>query len=469
MLMANRAVGQAQAMVQKTVARLSSGLRINQASDDAAGLAIASRMEARGRAINVGLRGINDLVSLVQVADSTLASIGQNLQRIRELAVQAANGIYTSADRQALNRESQTLYMASREMQSQAAFNGQKLLDGSLHLRGDSLRLDAAIALDVQAVFSAKTTDVLFRYAQMAQASTSITPTGALSAGDLRINGKAVSASVAGAGAGQTADSAWAIAKAIQAVGITDLTATASTTVVGSATAIGNGNVIAGQIVINGVPTGAGNYVSAINGIAGLTGVTASVSGGATPTLTLRAADGRNISVSGVGGFGLSDQVAVGSVTVTGPLAEGAAANLTIAGTSPGNAGFNVASVVAVDTGDPVYVPLDEAFGYDQNPNLETADGATSTILIADRKLAKLLDIRSKLGAVQNTLELRSALLANAGEANAAARSRVIDADYAVEMVALIRGKIIQQAGLAMIAQSNLDTGRLLTILIRAV
>jgi flagellin len=184
--------------------------------------------------------------------------------------------------------------------------------------------------------------------------------------------------------------------------------------------------------------------------------------------LTLRAADGRNINVSGAGGFGLSDQNSVASLTVTGPLAEGASANLVLTGGNPAIAGFSGGTVAAVDSGAPVYVPLDEDAGFDQNPNLQTADAASSTIILMDRKLDKLLALRPKLGAAQNVLELRSAFLANAEETNAAAKSRIVDADYAVEMSTFVSSKIIQASGLAMIAQSNVDPGRLVAMLLGA-
>jgi flagellin len=459
--------------------RLSSGLRVNHASDDPAGIAIAERMEARGRAIRTGIRGVNDLISLVQVADASLASIGQNLQRIRELAVQAANSTNTTADRQALDLESRALMTASRLLQNSTTFNGQQILNGSLNLNGVMPGLDASLSLYIQNVFQEKTTDELFRYAQMAQAACTISPNGPLASGDLRINGVAVAASVAGSQAGQTSDSAWSVAQAIAGVGITGLSAVANaTSITGSSTLPPGGGVItSGQITINGVSVGAGNYVSAINAVSGQTGVTASVVAGAAPlgfpanipyTLTLRAADGRNINVSGAGGFGLSDQNSVASLTVTGPLAEGASANLVLTGGNPAIAGFSGGTVAAVDSGAPVYVPLDEDAGFDQNPNLQTADAASSTIILMDRKLDKLLALRPKLGAAQNVLELRSAFLANAEETNAAAKSRIVDADYAVEMSTFVSSKIIQASGLAMIAQSNVDPGRLVAMLLGA-
>lgn len=466
MLAANRVLAGTQTAVQKTVARLSSGLRINRASDDAAGMAISERLESRGRALSMGLRGVNDLVSLLQVADSTLSGITSSLQRIRELAVQAANGTYSASDRKALDLECQALITTARAMQFAANFNGQKLLDGTLSLRDPSVASETGITLDLPPVFQPNTTDDLFRIAQLSQASTTVTPAGALTAGAVSINGLAVPASVAGAQAGQTAGSAWAVATALGSVAVTGLSVTANATTVTGASVVppGGGLISAGDIVINGVAIGAGNYVSAINAKSGQTGVTATVSGGA---LTLQASDGRNIDVSGASSFGLGDQTAVGTILITGPVAEAGKGNLTIAGTSPGSAGLNAGNIPTALTGDTAVIPLDEAAGYDLNPSVKTAEAATATIDLMDRKIGKAIAARTKLGAAQNALELRTGFLGNAANATAQSRARIVDADYAVEMSEFVRLRILQTSGLAMIAQANLNPSRILAQLIR--
>jgi flagellin len=371
------------------------------------------------------------------------------------------------------------LIAASRGIQSTADFNGHKILNGSLHFRNATLGLDAGVSLDIDGVFRGQTTDALFRYAQLAQASTTISPNGALLSGDLLINGNAIAASAGGSQAGQTNDSAWAIAQAISGAAVVGLTAVANaTTITGSSTLPPAGGILsAGQITINGVSVGSGNFVSAINAVSGQTGVVATVVAGTAPigfpadipyTLTLSAADGRNINVTGTAAFGLNDQNAVGTLTVSGELAEGGKANLAISGNSPTTAGFSAGVIAAVDSGAPVPLILDEAAGFDLTPSLQTIDGATSTIQLMDRKLDILLTLRSKLGAMQNTLELRNEFLATANETNAAARSRIFDADYAIEMSALIRIKILQSSGLAMLAQANVDKRNLVSMLLGA-
>jgi flagellin len=111
--------------------RLSSGLRINSAKDDAAGLAIAERFTTQIRGLNQAARNANDGISLAQTGEGALAEITNNLQRVRELAVQAANSTNSASDREALNQEVEQRLAEIERVASQTSFNGQKILDGS--------------------------------------------------------------------------------------------------------------------------------------------------------------------------------------------------------------------------------------------------------------------------------------------------------------------------------------------------
>ena len=111
--------------------RLSSGLRINSAKDDAAGLAISERLSAQINGLTVAARNANDGISLAQTAEGDLAQIGNNLQRMRELAVQSANASNSVSDRAALNAEVQQLAQEIDRVAQASSFNGVKLLDGS--------------------------------------------------------------------------------------------------------------------------------------------------------------------------------------------------------------------------------------------------------------------------------------------------------------------------------------------------
>jgi len=130
-LVAQKNLSANSAGLQNSISRLSSGLRVNSARDDAAGLAIATRMSADIRGMDVAKRNANDGVSALQVADGTLGSVGDNLQRMRELAVQSANGTLTASDRTNLDAEFQALNTEITDQVGKANFNGVNLLDGS--------------------------------------------------------------------------------------------------------------------------------------------------------------------------------------------------------------------------------------------------------------------------------------------------------------------------------------------------
>ncbi len=131
-LTAQRNLNASQNDLSTAIQRLSSGLRINSAKDDAAGLAIATRMTSQINGLNQAVRNANDGISLAQTTESALGEVTNNLQRIRELAVEAANGTYSTADRAALDVEVQQRISEINRIATKTTFNGQKVLDGSL-------------------------------------------------------------------------------------------------------------------------------------------------------------------------------------------------------------------------------------------------------------------------------------------------------------------------------------------------
>ncbi len=149
-LNAQRNLSTSGASLATTIQRLSSGLRINSAKDDAAGLAISERFSTQIRGLDVAVRNANDGISLAQVAEGSLTEIGNNLQRIRELAVQSSNATNSSSDRAALNAEVKQLTAEIDRVAKQSEFNGTKLLDGSFSSQLFQVGANAgqAIAID---------------------------------------------------------------------------------------------------------------------------------------------------------------------------------------------------------------------------------------------------------------------------------------------------------------------------------
>ena len=143
-LNAQRNLSTSQNALATSMQRLSSGLRVNSAKDDAAGLAIAERMNAQVRGSNVAMRNANDGISMFQTAEGAMGKIGDSLQRIRELAVQSANGSISDADRANLNAESTQLVAEISRVADSAKFNGVTLLDGSLTSANFQVGADAS-------------------------------------------------------------------------------------------------------------------------------------------------------------------------------------------------------------------------------------------------------------------------------------------------------------------------------------
>jgi flagellin len=171
--------------------RLSSGLRINSAKDDAAGLAISERFSTQIRGSGVAQRNANDGISLSQTAEGSLTEVANNLQRMRELAVQARNGTNSATDRAALDNEVQQLKAEINRVAATASFNGVKLLDGSFTSAMFQVGANAGEAIYVNNLVDAKTSQLgTYNYATVnGAAATAFT---AVTAGDLTINGTSV-------------------------------------------------------------------------------------------------------------------------------------------------------------------------------------------------------------------------------------------------------------------------------------
>ncbi len=568
--------------------RLSSGRRINTAADDAAGLAIANRQTSQIRGLDQAIRNANDGVSLIQTAEGALDETTNILQRMRELAIQSANGIYSDADRSTLDAEVQQLKAELDRISETTSFNGQKVLDGTL---GDvelqiGSEANETVSFSVQAsdieslggassadVVGATVTNGLTVLADITGVAS--TGTNSLIINDVNVGsltsatltdlndyigamnsslevgraGVEVSASVelngSSVGAGELSDAAGTfitialvdgdgltttynisdtanleeLADKIDSAsggnvkasigddgrlsllseGATSITVTDATGASGLKTTVENfrlnltdtnsedGNdevsiqfgtgslativtndsmaselgldaraksditsgvvtgtaaVLEGDLVVNGVeigsitPTAASAaaltsaIVAAVNDVSAETGVVASVInsdgtvGAAVTSYTLNTLDGSEISIDFAG------------TTATAVLL--------------GIQETNISSA----TGDSVA-------GID----ISTAAGAQDSISVIDVALEQINASRSELGAVTNRLEFTMSNLMNVSENTSAARSRIVDADFAAETANLSRAQVLQQASQAMLAQANAQPQQVLQLL----
>ena len=450
--------------------RLSTGVRINSAKDDAAGLAISTRMTANVRGIAAAIRNANDGISLTQTAEGSLSAIGDNLQRIRELAVQASNTGNSSSDRSAMNSEATQLIAEIDRVASNSAFNGIKLLDGSF--QNQDLQIGAgndsndritvsignakASSLGVGGGSSYLTKNTTaYQVTSSALASGGITING-FSVGDTSADGVSLSA--------DSANSAIAKANAINAIsGTTGVTASVvNTEKTFTATSAGNaftftvnGVTISGTSDIASTKTAASTISAAINAVSAQTGVTAAIDGDA-GNYKLTAIDGRNIVIGGA----LSSSSGAATVTFGTTfgkinLASNSSAGVTLGGTQITSIGATAGALTMTTTAGAGVSTLD----------LSTAAGAKASLNVLDKAINQITDSRASMGAYQNRLTAAISNLETTSTNLAASRSRILDTDYAKETTNLAKSQIITQAATAMLAQANQSAQSVLALL----
>jgi len=436
--------------------RLSSGLRINSARDDSAGLAIASRFSSQIRGLNQAVRNTNDGISLAQTAEGALQESQNILQRVRELSVQSANDTNSASDRESLQAEVDQLTAELDRIATTTQFNGSKILDGSFlgsrfHVGANSRE---TITVNVQDARSS----ALGR--QSRTDGDYVDATISLATGDVQINGVSIRGTVAADDTlSSTLNDGSAIAKAAAINDSSKFTNVRA--IVNKAVDDTNGQVQGGDldstnyITINGETiTGVtvqqddadDTLVNAINAVTTKTGVIASLDENS--RLVLTAEDGRNIDVvtAGTGNniTGLTQETLRGSITLQSEDA--------VSLTTSANA------AAAIGLGDPGGNP--EIYGVNSQNAVKTIDirtreGANLAIDIADVAIGQVSSIRASLGAIQNRLESTVNNLSATAENLSAARSRIQDADFASETAQFTRNQIIQQAGISVLAQAN--------------
>lgn len=471
-LTAQRNLGVNQASLQTSMQRLSSGMRINSAKDDAAGLAISDRMTSQIRGLTQAARNANDGISLAQVAEGAMGSVSANLQRIRELAVQSANGTNSASDRQALQKEVAQLKEEIARVASQTEFNGIKLLDGTYSTQQFQVGPNANQTIGVS-VSSALATDMgnnnvtTTTGAGIATATASAGPLAANLA--TAINGFAAQIlTVAGNGtvnatnpALPISSSAKTIATSINAfTGQSGVTAVPSN--IATITGVAVGSVQFDLMGMNATPITISATVSSatdlaaiaqsINAQSGVTGITANAD--KVGNLVLSNTTGDDIRIGNLSAA-LSAATVKGADTVTAAVAFGATGVVTVGGSIKFNSstGFSLAT----DTAGTLFTNLSNGSTLSAVAAIDigTAAGATDALLVVDAALSTVSSSRAQLGAVQNRFLTTIDNLNTTNENLAASRSRIQDADFALETANLSRTQILQQAGTAMVAQAN--------------
>lgn len=476
-----RHLNSSQTSLSTSLQRLSSGLRINSAKDDAAGLAIAERMTSQIRGQDQARRNANDGISLAQTAEGALQSAGDVLQRIRELAVQSSNATNSASDRQALNAEVNQLTAEMDRIAKTTEFNGRKLLDGSFTTA--TFQVGANAGQTIQATTANFSTNQFggYRIGSVVAANagakgdltagstafalpSSAAATNRVAGGTVTVNGAAGAAAVT-IPAGASAKTAAQLINADN--GTTGVSASAKTEfdIDFSAPNVSykfdvtsdNAAAITVSFTIGSEDNdGLAAAVNAFNDVSAKTGVSARVND-AGDGLTLLNSFGENITIA---------NAASGSNTAT------------IGGTS------TAAGATAIGTGQLV-LDSDKSFSIDA-PNttdffnnvsaaaqlqkvseldVSSVDAAQRTLAIADAALSAINGQRAKFGALQARFETTISNLQVSSENLSASRSRIRDTDFAAETANLTRAQILQQAGSAMLAQANALPQQVLSLL----
>ncbi len=474
-LTAQRNLNRSEGDLATSLQRLSSGLRINSAKDDAAGLSISDRMTAQIRGLNQAVRNANDGISIAQVSEGALGEVTNALQRMRELAVQSANDTNSATDRASLQKEVSQLAQEISRIATQTQFNGKSLLDGSFGTGSFQVGAYAGQTISFaigNAQASAIGSNVVSSNTHVGGALTAaadITGGNNVAAQSLTVVGPTGSAAVV-VGADNTAK---AIAAAVNAQSSsTGVTATASNSVALASVSVAGtvsfnlygSNATAVAISANvASATDLTALSDAVNAATASTGVTATLSSDKA-SITFSNNDGSDIAIENYlnsGGTGTAT-VAVGGVTLT----DGAVTDsLVVGGALAFTASTNFS--VSTDTGTTVLAgaTVASALSSVASMSVGTQAGASAALAVVDGALSFVDDLRAALGAVQNRFSSVVASNQATAENVSAARSRIQDADFAAETAMLSRAQILQQAGIAMLSQANQQPQNVLSLL----
>ncbi|WP_318421473.1 flagellin [Photobacterium leiognathi] len=515
---AQRNLNSASSSVADSMQKLSSGLRINSAKDDAAGLQISNRLTNQTNGLNVAMRNANDGVSMAQTAEGAMQESTTIMERMRELALQSANGSNSDKDREAMQKEMGQLQAEMNRIADTTSFGGQSLLDGSFGSKSFQIGANSneTQSLELMDVSSHALGQTYKSFGEDADGNTTLSATttagtmGGNGALTLDIGGQSQSISV---GYDMTADD---LAEKINNIdGVSGVTVTqagdktpaqnATMTLENVALAAGT----SGSLNINGkevdladavgLATASGvqnqKIAELINNVSGDTGVKATfVADGANAgSITLEGSDGKAIDISAnltgaTGAAGTSSGAGAAGATATidlgtGNTVTGAGGAGGVNDGDPGAAGTS-GNGSAVEKGTPAEkgdftinfatakldASIDGAVSVGGTTitqtegtttesvaslDLSTAAGAQNAIDVLDAAMEQVDEKRAEIGAFQNRMNHTMSNLANINENVNASNSRIKDVDFASETINMTKGQILQQAGTSILAQAK--------------
>jgi flagellin len=424
--------------LQTSLQQLSSGLRINTAADDAAGYAIVQGMTSQIDGLNQASQNANDGVSLAQTASGAMQEVTNDLQSMRDLAVESLNASNSSADRSDLNAQFSQLMNDINSVAAQTQFNGVTLLDGSFQGATFQVGANAGQSITIGAISSASSSSIGTYY-----------------------NG---AASVAGTVKTASGSSITTTAGTAGAYSSTNLATSAD---LGTAV---DGSSVTLSVKVNGTTyntnavTLSGNQATDLKSIAAAVNQALSSVGGIVATVN---STGNGIQLSGTEAAGAGDVVQFSVASATD-----ASGNAIAAGTITANAAA-ITTDLGLDSSDTVgfYTPTGgtatttSSAQYLNGLNVTTVDNSNLTLISIDNALQQLATSSADLGAYQNRFQAAITGLSTDSTNLSSAESSIEDTDYAAATSNLSKAQILQQAGTAMVAQANTIPQNILTLL----
>jgi flagellin len=447
--------------------RLSSGMRINSAKDDAAGLQIANRLTSQINGLGVAQRNANDGISIAQTAEGAMSTSTDILQRMRELALQSANGSNSSDDRAALQKEVGALQSELTRISETTSFGGQKLLDGTFSGKEFQVGANAneTITMSMNNIAADSLGNEAFNGSGAVGGKAvqqSINANGTTVETDLVIseNGGNSTAPIGYAANASSATVANAINTATTAASV-GIKATVENDISVSFTALNTGDDL--TLTLNSTTVNVGSIdkddlsslAAKINESG--SGITATVDSDDPSVLKLSSNDDIFIDSVSAGGDGATsiksadgtvtafadddDTIAVGQVKLSG------------------NDGFTVTNGVTAVTNDMLGIAAstvaNSALDAVDDVDLSTQSGSQDALAVIDAALASIDGSRADLGALQNRFDYTISNLSNIQENLSSSRGRIQDTDFAVETANLTKNQILQQAGTSILSQAN--------------
>ncbi|QNK02586.1 flagellin [Dyella telluris] len=461
-LNAQNNLSKSQSALSTATQRLSSGLKINSAADNAAGFAISQRYTTQIGGLNQASSNASDAINLAQTAGSALDQVTANLQAIRDLAVQSANGTYTDADRSSIDQEVQQRLAEITRIANQTTFNGSNVLDGSMKTKSFQIGANVGQTISVSLGTSVKSSAM----GQVAEAtSQALAPSVGLASGDVTIKvGAGTAVSVAAGNYSSASSLATAINTAYTTAGGTGTFASvnASGELAFDNASTTNDVTIGGTNTSLGLPATVVKNNGTVDGTGTSSGVAAAIAGASFPDLS---SEGLNINGKAVD---LSSAKSLQDVSDAINAAGISGVSAAVSGDGTAINFYSSSALSITDTGKNLFstgTSTAATSGSLASGSVSTVDKANDLISRVDVALKTVSDFAAQLGAVQNRFQSTISTVAAQTTNLQASQSTIRDADFASETANLSKAQVLQQAGISVLAQANSNPQQVLKLL----